>query len=800
MNLVDTMSNKTSLAKDDLNRLIIINIIMSLVAIFFITNDGSIPYWDLKVHAQRSLELLSATKDFDIKKIFHLMASDRAPGIALLLAPIFLFFPANLDSLQFFTLLIYSNIFIVGSALLAKHLWPKYSSTWFFILPALCPLLWYLGLKPYFDVGPLTLTPWVILLALRTNYFQNIKASALFGAVFALEIVFRSYGAYLCIAFSLAYMIHYLEGAIIKPQEDVRYFRTLQGILVAAMAFLPVAFVPAGAIAYAFMVDMGSFSYLWGTTDRWFYLNSLHHHGLGAILFGLGFIGLLSLTVAGAKARLIVYFFVIAFGIFQYMIDNKADLYSGVFAAIFIFAAAYLLTLLSEKVKEKSRKLMVPKVLAIGFVLTLGHQVYVHLFPVSSLIHKQFARVLQYPNVPVYANTGNQQRVLEQILTTAKSAGISEPGIYFGKDRQELNYDYINWLKYAEGKASRYSSWHVHHSDVPRYHGIPVNFFDMDFVVTGNTQSLFNKKLLTDYAEGRLFLKNYAVSEVLNLEVNGKSEPITLYWRQRQLDVKEQIAFQESILNLDAENFHNIEQLLWLYKLKAVNKMADAPEALLLDAAKMIPRHFSSSNIKYAHLEPYARLLGDLPEGEKAPYKAFFDQRGNKLNGSNFDLNEGIFDNPYNPDWLFMVYDRNVWVPLVAQKWVGEVWSDRKLGSLISTSHIDVKNRLVVKDKPLGVFWVAPASGTYTMQCAITSADPTALIKGVEITINDKLLKVGAGGGNSITSNVSLTMKKNDIIAIKLNGSTSYVVKAAIKEEPKKGGRNVSHLRRHPGL
>ena len=77
-----------------------------VMALFFITSDNSIPFWDPKVHAQKSLELLSSLKNLDFKTTLNLLASDRSSGIALLLTPLFLLFPTSLNSPQLFTLLV----------------------------------------------------------------------------------------------------------------------------------------------------------------------------------------------------------------------------------------------------------------------------------------------------------------------------------------------------------------------------------------------------------------------------------------------------------------------------------------------------------------------------------------------------------------------------------------------------------------------------------------------------------------------------------------------------------------------
>src|SRR6185369_12544157 len=129
---------------------------------------------------------------------------------------------------------------------------------------------------------------------------------------------------------------------------------------------------------------------------------------LGGILFIFGLVGFSSLAFAGARARLIVYFSILTFGIFQYHIENKDHRYSGLLAAVSIFAAAYLVTLLFERSKQRPRALMLLKLAGVGLVLILGHQLSLHLFPVPGLLHKQLAETLQYPNEPTYRYSGNQ--------------------------------------------------------------------------------------------------------------------------------------------------------------------------------------------------------------------------------------------------------------------------------------------------------------------------------------------------------------------------------------------------------
>jgi hypothetical protein len=311
----------------------------------------------------------------------------------------------------------------------------------------------------------------------------------------------------------------------------------------------------------------------------------------------------------------------------------------------------------------------------------------------------------------------------------------------------------------------------IFHSDVLRYHGVPVNFFDIDFVLLGPSASEFNKEMLA-HGEGAGLLKNYRLIKTYPLALHDRKETLLLLARERGLDLEEQIVAQQSVISLAPDNLHNLAQLLWLYKLKTVNLNRSDDE--LGRIAELVPAVFGKSNIEFERLKPLSGLSEYAPVNDE--FIKFFSGRGVYITGARgrHELKPDRYDDDYSFEWMFMINESGFWTPLVKQSREGEKWKDgRKWGSFLSQNGIDYRNNFNVIDKPLGVFWTAPRTREYDFRVSVTAEDPAG--EGdVELLLNNDTLDVHCNGRPAGDCEFRLRLEKNDVFGLVFKGRNSY--------------------------
>gem|GEM_PF-6110051 len=750
-----------------------INLLFTAIGGSYVYFDEGIPYWDLKLHVKNSFELIEASRQLDIRRAIGLLSDIRAPGIIVPLLPVFLFLPVSLDFLQFFVFFFYANLFVAGTALLGRAVLPRHGSFWFIVLPALCPLLWWLGLKPYFDIGPLALTPWLLYAALKADYFQSKAGSAFLGVVLALEVVFRSYGAYIIVVFGFSYALFFAEEAVrrgMKGQWPRNSFsRGAAGVVIAAAIFVTLACIQLSGMYKVISLDIGSASHLWGSADRLYYLDALLTRSLGGVLLLLAFLGV-PFLLASPASRLALYFGIFFLIVFQGVVANKDPRYAGALAALAVFSAAVFLTRFSGFIgKRMARPAM--KITAALLVALLLHQLVYHVLPAhKGRLSSALAQAFRYPDEPLYKYAGNQPDIVGDLFARMDALGKERASIYVGKDRYEFNYEYLRWVKEST-ESLREKDRPIFHSDVLRYHGVPVNFFDIDFVLLGPSASEFNKEMLA-HGEGAGLLKNYRLIKTYPLALHDRKETLLLLARERGLDLEEQIAAQQSVISLAPDNLHNLAQLLWLYKLKTVNLNRSDDE--LGRIAELVPAVFGKSNIEFERLKPLSGLSEYAPVNNE--FIKFFSGRGVYITGArgHHELKPDRYDDDYSFEWMFMINESGFWTPLVKHSREGEEWKDgRKWGSFLSQNGIDYRNNFNVIDKPLGVFWTAPRTREYDFRVSVTAEDPAG--EGdVELLLNNDTLDVHCNGRPEGDCEFRLHLEKNDVFGLVFKGRNSY--------------------------
>jgi hypothetical protein len=779
------MKSRASLpliVKDNYKYILFVNTLFLLLGTLYIYFDSTIPFWDLKSHIFKSFEFIESVKRLDFSYAVKLMSSDRAPGTAIFLLPLFAFLQCKLAYIQLFTLLVYGNLFILGNVLLSKELAPSHTIFSYVVVPVLSPILWGLTLHPYFDIGPFFLTPWLIYFAIKADYFQNKYYSAGLGLVLGLEVLFRSYGVYLLFAFCAAYFMYFAEHMISKVRsnsfEFKYFFNVIIGITITVGISLAVSYVTLSGLYKSVFSDIGSTAYLWNHRDRLFYLKALVASSLGGLIFVFSFAGAILLVLKSIHARLLVYFGIASYLTFQFVIQNNDWRYTGPFAAVLIFCAAFFLSHLSDCKALVNRK-FVSSTISIIVLAVLGLQLTHHLYNVGipALKNNTLSNLLYFPKSPLYYYQGNQVGIMRSIYNLSGKQDAKSCSIYIGKDKPEFNYAYYQGIQLLHNRKSSYL---VYFSDVPRYHGIPANYFDIDMIVLGESQSEFNNLLMS---RSKTLLRNYERMPSLALQTYDYYEPLQLWKKTRPLTIQEQIECQKEVIALDKDNLRNMDQLLWIYKSKIANNLGEVTSELQ-QITDLIPRAFHLSNVPFASLKDFNQIAEYQNSNTNAAFIDFYKKRGVQggNNNGSFSLSSKEFDDKYNFRWFFMIAGNDGWNPLLHNDLRSFFKIDNhKWNSLAGDSHIDALNSINIIDKPISIFWLCPRD-LGKCKISLSASDITSQNNKYKFTIVTNSNSVIKNETLSINKNHDylLDLHKNDVVSITFIGHGKYIPNISI--------------------
>jgi hypothetical protein len=469
-----------------------------------------------------------------------------------------------------------------------------------------------------------------------------------------------------------------------------------------------------------------------------------------------------------------VLFFLIVLFLFQFIIDNQDHRYVGAMSAIALFSASAFLSWSFNKIPPR-----LARISQVILVAVLGHQLLMHLFIVNNPLSNALAGGLYYSNQPVYSGRGNQRQVISEIFDVLNLDENQQKSIYFGKNSHAFNHQHLNWIQDFERKIDGLEKHLIYYADVPRHHGIPEDFLSIDYVLSGQSNSQFNKWLYSN-AEASGLLPNFNITSSFQLQTQMSTEELVLWKRTRLPSLRESIRFQQFLVDLDPGNLHAVEQLLWLYKVDIANLISDG--IIELDRiARLVPATFGTGNIAFSDLMPLCRRIRAHISGTNAKELVrFCADHGVETDIKNriFEFTQTEYDKSYSIDWIFMTKIDSGWWPLISNKRMSwSKWRDRKWGALMTDSLIGFDNKIIVKSSPVGIFWVAPEVGRYQFSLSVWAENK--LNQGdVKFSHNDRehsRIDSTNGSQKHMQQTVALQLMKGEVISVMLIGENVYL-------------------------